>query len=144
VERCFPEVQSSEAQVKEIATMRRFRFRLSVRSMMIFVAVTAFTIFVGAKLFQMSIRPIALEYQKRAASHGRLEHQWNEWAESTAHNYFTITGPAGTPALPWPGAKIMLKDDMQKRAAYHAALKAKYERASRQPWVEMSPDPPPP
>ena len=31
-----------------------------------------------------------------------------------------------------------------RRAAYHASLKRKYERAARYPWLPVEPDPPPP
>jgi uncharacterized protein (TIGR03067 family) len=35
-------------------------------------------------------------------------------------------------------------DEDRRRIAYHAALKARYERAARYPWLIVPPDPPPP
>jgi hypothetical protein len=112
---------------------------------MVVVALIAVAIAAGVELFKFNVRPIAAAYQKRAAAHGRLAQQWNERAESDNLNYFMASAiPDNISAWPWPGAKVMPKAYMRKQAAYHEALKEKYERASRQPWNPVSPDPPPP
>jgi hypothetical protein len=112
--------------------------------MMVFVALIAIGTFVGIELFQLSVRPMAVAYQKRALAHARLAEQWNDRAESTL-SYFMAPSPSdNTPAFPWPGAKIMPKEYMREQAEYHAALKQKYADASRHPWVRVPPDPNPP
>ena len=36
------------------------------------------------------------------------------------------------------------RSTLEERRAYHASLKAKYERAARHPWLSVAPDPPEP
>jgi hypothetical protein len=53
--------------------------------------------------------------------------------------------PGGTAAslLNLDGADRTAVEQAASAAAYHAAMKRKYERAARYPWLSVEPDPPP-
>jgi len=116
--------------------MRIPRVRFTVRRMMIAVAV------VGIMLGTEKLWRAHVLYAERASYHAGLrthflqspasvaywEQRWTSQREGLKGSYSWPDGPPFVTAI----------------AAYHDRLRAKWERASRLPWLPVAPDPPEP
>ena len=104
--------------------MRPPRFRL--RTLLILVALSA------VPLALIQVRRRREHYRVQAELHGSLEQ-------------FFRAGIAGMGATIGGRTSSQLRSIREpRRVAYHAALRAKYERAAARPWLPVPPDPPPP
>jgi hypothetical protein len=75
-------------------------------------------------------------YWVESVNHAKLEGQFR-------HNIVEVTRVAQAR----PEFAEALQKDLayhHRRVSYHAALRAKFERAMRRPWESVPPDPPPP
>jgi hypothetical protein len=146
------------------------RLRITVRRMMIAVALIAVVFSFGLRIFRASLEPLKESYRRRCASHARIAEEWNRMVKSDLQLHVAAAGSTPPPFpledcfFPSPGSCIVpvpanfttssepflnlyrpiQKKEMQARAAYHAAMSRKYERAARYPWHTVAPDPPPP
>jgi len=102
--------------------------RLTTRRLMALVMLLAFSM--GA---MVQMRRLRLSYQAQAARHSALERSSRRIASYAAGLRNVGLEPRGD-----GGAAL------GRRAAYHAAMRQKYERAARYPWLSIAPDPPPP
>jgi hypothetical protein len=103
----------------------RFRLRITVRRLMVAVAVVALLIGVG------------VEVERRRERYSRLARQ-HAVVRDELHKFLMIVPPS---------ASVEFFGDRKAIAAlvgYHGRLKEKYERAARDPWFPVEPDPPEP
>jgi hypothetical protein len=151
--------------------MRLVRKRITVRGVMLAVALMAGALSWGVRLFRSSLEPLTESFRRRSASHARIAEEWNRNAESgllfAVPAAGTTPGPlspevhvfphtrvsgvvrvpenVGLSAGPWvDGYRPLQKEEMRELGAYHAAMSQKYERAASYPWRSVDPDPPPP
>jgi hypothetical protein len=96
------------------------RFRFTLRWMMVGVAITALAIIVGRWGAEM-IR-ISRGHERWAMRHGIVERYAVEAAAKEAAH----------------------RPELTAKAAHHASMRQKYERAARYPWLAVEPDPPGP
>ncbi len=110
------------------------RVRFTVRRMMVIVAVSAALMGAGVGYVRLSRKAAGL--RARAGEHAAME-QTLRW--------MIATSGADAPVDISPGPGIRSKRFTARAVADHvAALKAKYERAARFPWLHVEPDPPEP
>ncbi len=112
------------------------RVRFTVRRMMVVVAVVA----LAFGIFRLwALRELYLE---KAANHAGFRAYMLRSPESIAHWEDRWTDQRiGKPArYPWPGGPPFVP----AMAKYHDAMRIKYERAARYPWLPIEPDPPDP
>ena len=112
------------------------RFRFTIRRMMVAVAIVAILLAAGIILAQRSAA-----YRDRAARHAFAE--WLLDSEAKMRRATPLAGIEG------PGAALLKTfpndhDRTAAQAAYQAAMRAKYERAARYPWLPVARDPPEP
>ena len=100
--------------------MRLPRVRFTVRCMMVAVAVVA-VVFGGVHLRQR-----ANLYREKARQHAQME--------SIIAAVYALSIPPDPQLAPLNAA----------RHTYHAAMRAKYDRAASRPWEYVPPDPPEP
>ncbi len=134
--------------------MRLPRVRLTVRRMMVVVAVVAVALAGGLTYRRWAV------YRERAAGHAHAEQLARfllgggiaviRGADGRVEE---VNGPVAVRTseagggltefmiLPTPGYDAVA---LGRRAAYHARLRRKYERASARPWLPVEPDPPGP
>ncbi len=150
--------------------MRPVRKRMTVRDMMITVALMAGALSFGVRLLRSSLQPLEESYRRRSASHARIAEEWNRNAESgllisvpaagttpralSPEDYFfpntelsVVRVPENVRRSPGPwldGYRLLQMEEMRELGAYHAAMCQKYERAACYPWRSVDPDPPPP
>jgi hypothetical protein len=103
--------------------MRVPRVRFTVRRMMVAVAVVA--LLLAWMQAEKRIGELRDSYYWQMAIHAGLEELETEGG--------VIRGFSGGPTVVKPNAR---------RAAYHAAMRRKYKRAYRYPWLPIAPDPP--
>jgi hypothetical protein len=116
--------------------MKPPRFRL--RALMIAVAILALL------AFGESMRRRQERYLELAADHATME-----WGQAIRAQAARATPPIGVDG---PGASLLYYWGNDPKAVeqatilveYHAAMRRKYERAARQPWLPVEPDPPEP
>jgi hypothetical protein len=114
------------------------RVRLSVRGMMIWLALVTAASFAGSRMWERRQQRMGLVTMCGAASRGvrvtgatyRLD------TNRVTLNMLRDEGP-----LRPTSAQVA---DRRRRAAYWDALEQKYERAAAYPWLSVEPDPPPP
>ena len=122
--------------------MRLPRVRLTVRQMMVAVAVVA--VVTGGTV----IARRQDVYRVRAVFHAQQEHvaanRWRHWSQEAIR----LSGPPGDRNQPGSDQERQLAVAMvaysRNRAAHHARLRVKYERVARYPWLPIDPDPPSP
>jgi hypothetical protein len=120
--------------------------RLKIRTLMIGVAVVAVLIGVG-----ISVRR-SIFLSREAASCSWFESFWRERADDSrklAEDFSQLAKeyPKGSYVSELRGlaANLAKKSDQEvERADYYGRMKAKYEAASRRPWLSVKPDPPMP
>ena len=103
----------------------RFRFRFTVRRLMVAVAIVAVVIGIG------------VEVARRRGRYTRLARQ-HAVVRDELHKFLMIVPPS---------ASVEFFGDRKAIAAlvgYHGRMKEKYERAARDPWLPVEPDPPEP
>ena len=112
------------------------RISFTVRRMMVAVAVVALAF---AIVHLWSLRQL---YLKMAAQHGGISALRDRTPEDIAFWEARLTAQhEGLPASdPWPGGHPLVPS----MARYHEAMRLKYERAARYPWLPVAPDPPEP
>lgn len=103
----------------------RLRFRLTVRGLMIVVAVVGLVIGLGVEGERRRERYLSL-----ARQHAIIRED--------LHKFLVIVSP--TDSVQFFGDRRAIAD----RVGYHGRLKAKYEAAARFPWLPVEPDPPEP
>ena len=114
------------------------RVRLSVRDMMVWLALVTVALFAGSRMWERRQQRIGLATMCGLASRGvrvtgatyRLD------TERVTLNMLSDEGPL----RPSP-AQVA---DRRRRAVYWDDLVLKYERAAAYPWLSVEPDPPPP
>ena len=128
--------------------------RFTLRSLMVAIAVIAITI--AGSLWGLRMRRLSKDYARVAQVHKQSETFYRQMEASSrdmAEERDEIRRLRNDPATPF-------FDDLHEReknlsagmwnlvakyastANHHAALKRKYERASRYPWLNVDPDPP--
>jgi len=113
--------------------MSGLRAQLSVRSMMVAVAVVALLMY-GRRVQQHRVDVAVLcGVADRGVRHTGASYRLDHDAE-TRRTVF-VESPARTPA------EIEAR---RRRSAYWIALKRKYEKAANRPWLPVEPDPPEP
>ena len=110
------------------------RIRFTVRRMMVAVAVLALA-FGIARLWWARQR-----YLEKAAGHASFRAYLLRSPENIKHwEERWTSGREGKPArYPWPAGPPFVP----AIAEYHEAMRLKYERAARYPWLSVAPDPP--
>jgi len=85
----------------------------------------------------------SIHFAKLARTH---ERERMKYFSSDLDVYLLMTpAPRGFPSHPDSGHPISRAVvPLQAYVAYHIALEAKYDRASRRPWLPVAPDPPQP
>jgi hypothetical protein len=113
--------------------MRRLRLRVSLRRIL------AVLVVVEAAAGVALLRSRATEFRERARFHANEEGLFQNhallWDQASTEGCTEIP-PDGTPEdYAWGAARC------RRRAAYEAALSAKYERAAARPWLPVAADP---
>ena len=103
----------------------RFSFRLTVRRLMVAVAIVAVVI------------GIVTELDRRRERYTRLARQ-HSVVRDELHKFLVVVPPSGS--LEFFGDRRAIAE----LVGYHGRLKAKYEEAARHPWLPVEPDPPEP
>ena len=113
--------------------------RFTVRRMMVAAAVVAIALFSGIWLTRMG--RLAGVYEQRALYHAQQELTTREAIEDQlAHIRRIAMYPEKDPLY----LRLQHLQGKNPSADYHAAMRDKYELASRRPWQPVTPDPPPP
>jgi hypothetical protein len=119
--------------------MRLPRVRFTVRRMMVATAVLAISLFSGIWLTR--IGHLTGMYEQRALYHAEQERATRLAIENTLDHFRRVVkDPEKDPVF----QHLSRLQITNPRADYHAALREKYEVASRRPWRPVAPDPPPP
>lgn len=118
---------------REVLRMHLTRFRL--RTLLLAVTVVALLLAGGVTLHKRRQRFLAIASQHRVA----------EWFSSAASGMASSIPTVGE----GPGVALLrLPDTMpggvRAQSVFHAAMRVKYERAARYPWLPVEPDPPAP
>jgi hypothetical protein len=114
--------------------MRLPRVRFTVRRLMIAVAIVALALGIFAECVRLSRKSASFRTQAEACS----------GIEETLRMIIAASGP-DTPVDVSPGPGMPSRRFTAMVVAEHqAALKLKYERAARRPWLPVEPDPPEP
>jgi hypothetical protein len=151
----FESTVSGWARAEDQA-MRLPRMRFTVRSVMFAIAVVAIAI--SGVLWGRKMRRLSGEFARAATANKQLESQCREFEG----HWRSMLGPfeelaRSKPDIP-PGSVAEFQKNQQQMldivrknavrwaqvADHHAALKRKYERAARYPWLSVDPDPPRP
>jgi hypothetical protein len=116
--------------------MRRLRVRVSLRRVLMAAVV------VEAAAGVVLLRSRAEGFHEQALYHaseaGLFQTHARLWDQAVSEGCTEIP-PDGTPAeYAWGAARC------RRRAAYEAALSAKYEQAAARPWLPVAADPPTP
>jgi hypothetical protein len=111
--------------------------RLRLRALMIAVAILALL------AFGESMRRRRERYLGLAAGHAAME-----WVRATRVRAARATPPvgiggSGASLLDLGGTDLEAVEQATAFAKYHAAMRRKYERAARYPWLAVEPDLPP-
>jgi hypothetical protein len=117
----------------------RPRWRLSV----LLTAIAA----LGASLAPLVARRDSLAL--RAEYHATQALCYGEASQADSQGADRVEGKTPSPLRNFldPSSVVPLRVSSSlnaARSAYHAALRDKYERAARYPWLPLAPDPPPP
>jgi hypothetical protein len=119
--------------------VRRLWSRFTVRQMAVAIAVIAIALASGIWLTRMG--RLAGSYQQRAHQHVEEEREARRAVDDAlAHIRRIAKYPEKDPMF----RHLERLRDKNPRADYHAAMKDKYELASRRPWQPVTSDPPPP
>jgi hypothetical protein len=119
--------------------VRRLQSRFTVRQIAIAVAVIAIAMASGIWLTRMG--RLAGIYDQRAHHHAEEDRMARRAVEDgLVHIRRIVKYPEKDPIF----RHLERLRDTNLRADYHAAMKDKYELASRRPWQPVTPDPPPP
>jgi len=112
------------------------RVRFTVRRMMVAVAVVALAFGI------VRLWAARQHYLEKAANHAGFRALIMRSSQDIAYWESRWTDQrVGLPArYPWPGAPPLVRS----MAEYHDAMRRKYERAARYPWLPVAPDPPKP
>jgi hypothetical protein len=112
--------------------MRRPRVRFTVRRLMIAVAVAA--CLMAAWVGVARLRRLSSDYRVRTEQHAGIEETLRRIVASDGANAPVDVSPGpGLPSRRFTAGAV---------AEHEAALRRKYERASRYPWLPVEPDPP--
>jgi hypothetical protein len=114
--------------------------RLTIRRLMLLVAGLAVIFGFAAWMIRMTAR--SNQFDRRAARHAQtyfLHHAYVDTYPALVENL----KKGGVPPENVPRVTGGIDRDMRLRD-YHAAMKAKYERLARYPWLSETPDPPGP
>jgi hypothetical protein len=114
------------------------RVRLSVRGMMVWLAVVTAASFAGSRMWERRQQRMGLVTMCGAAARG-VRVTGATYRLDTNRVTLNMLRDEG-PLRPSP-AQVA---DRRRRAAYWDALEQKYERAAAYPWLSVEPDPPPP
>jgi hypothetical protein len=114
------------------------RGRLSVRALMIWLAVLTVACFAGSRMWERRRHRINLAFVCGVAARG-IRHSGATYRLNTDIDELDLVADEGTRAR--TPAQV---EDRGRRAVYWDALEQKYERASRHPWLPVRPNPPPP
>jgi hypothetical protein len=111
--------------------MRLPRVRFTIRGMMVAVAVAAGLM--AGSIGLARLRLLSSDYRARAEQHAGIE-------ETLRH--IIASDESDTPVDISPGAGLRSRRFTARAVAdYEAALRRKYERAARYPWLRVEPDP---
>src|SRR5262249_28254588 len=117
--------------------MRQPSGRFTVRRLMVAVAVVA--ILFGGMVELPRLWTLRQEYLVLAEKYGYWETRLDGAVGiRQAITYYSARLPRG----PEPSPDRLAR--MKAEASYYAGLRAKYERATRHPWLPVAPDPAPP
>jgi hypothetical protein len=117
--------------------MRTAHGRFTIRKMMLAIAVTA--VLFGAMVETPRLWILRHHYLGLAEKYDYWATRINGSAGIRQEiTYYSTSQPRG----PEPSRDRLAR--MEAEASYYAALRDKYERAARRPWLAVAPDPPPP
>jgi hypothetical protein len=129
--------------------MRSPRFRITVRRMMVAVAIAAVFLLFQTGRYKRRI------YESRV--HDFVADQYDHYLDhyDTTPGFWMLyngTGPSGRGKLVVPARRVYKGDPILRlwtaqykaRAEYHRRMAARWSRASWQPWFAVPPDPTPP
>jgi hypothetical protein len=141
-----------------LSTMRRPRLRFTIRKLMIAVLVASLG-FWSVKLWLLS-----RDYARRAKAYEAAETQYRSVrglflavTSSYAQDAANSSAMLASSEAPFLGSEELAKRsrdlaasllanarEPERKMAYYGALKRKYQRAARYPWLSVAPDPPEP
>jgi len=125
-------------------TMRLTRVRISVRRMMILVAVVACLL--SGVIWCTRMRNLSAVYRHRAIDYGKSEETYRQLAEGEIDGAGWYTGTDGTHIEnEIPGETVAARTArLVKLRSYYSGLNLKYLHAAARPWMPVSDDPPDP
>jgi hypothetical protein len=118
--------------------------RIRLRTMMIALAVFALALPYAVRFW---FRDLSAEYTERAGNHARLEEACIQAAakiHAQAKKFRKDDYPYDVRAARRADDEERYARLNERRAVYEAALKEKYLRAARYPWLPVEPNPPVP
>jgi hypothetical protein len=110
--------------------MRPIRIRVTIRLLMLIVAISAVALAGVAWSHWMRLRE---EYRLEASDHEEKEQYQHQQLQGVAKA--REIGRGDDPLLP------LIEQLARRRAAYHAEMRRKYEKAAAHPWEPTPPDP---
>jgi hypothetical protein len=119
--------------------MPLLQVRFTIRRMAIAVAVVAIALSMGIWLTR--IGHLSGIYEQRALYHAQQERATRRAIENHLNHIRTVVRYPEKQPMFQHLERLLIKNP---RADYHAAMRDKYELASRRPWQPVASDPPPP
>ena len=114
--------------------------RLTIRRLMLVVARLA--VLCGAAAWMIRMTEKSNRYDRRAARHAQEFFLIRDYVNTYP---VLVEGLRKGGVAPEAAPKIIGEiGPLSRRRDYHAAMKAKYERLARYPWLAVDPDPPEP
>lgn len=108
---------------------------MTTRRWMVVVAMVAMLTAIGVEVYRLF--QLRSAYQERAFNFATMVSQFESIAKDTQPRL------RGTVILEVEGKERSIEISAAALMSHYVRLKEKYERASRQPWLPIPPDPPP-
>ncbi len=131
-----PNCDSTDQQITELLKARPLRLRMTIRQMMIAVAILAIVLWAGVETTRNSHRS---SFQLQGRVHANSEAIFRK----TEQGWIDVETETEKRGL----GRGHFSKEAAKAAAmadYHAAMRRKYELAAARRWFSVEPDPPPP
>lgn len=127
--------------------MRLPRWRFRLRGLMVAIAAAATALWVGLEVSRLGAasegyRRVAEHLAREEAFARELSETYRGMAASWRQMFALGVPPLDSRATAAEREAREVGDTCQASVDYHAAMRAKYERAARYPWLPVAPDPP--
>jgi hypothetical protein len=132
--------------------MRLPRVRLTVRRMMIAVAVVAILCGVGLQIRRaIRLSRLSAEYTRQAVNFAEFESTWRQSERHHREREQELRKLVDDPRQGVGGPEFWRRmakgetdeaEKLKSLAEFHASMKSKYQAAARRPWIAVEPDPP--